>query len=271
MDGGMPLTGADRDSILPALRRARRLGSRRRWRGQRRGRTGLCLRGRADGLQVPAVRGDCAFDGLAEVAPDVPAISNLDRLGCPAVGAVGVGAGAVAADDLHTGVLLEPGGQGVGGAVGQDVDRSSRADVDQDGAVDPALTQVEVVHAQHGRAVMEGGLGRGADQSDQRHPTDRQGQACGQARTGAAAQRQRDPPQRLAGPDAAAAIADGQMRHLLGEGDPVACVVEAEESVNPQVDQHLLTTGRGVEGAPLIVAVLAPRRCTDRCQVRQST
>nr|WP_239130188.1 hypothetical protein [Sinosporangium siamense] len=147
---------------------------------------------------------------MTEVPPDMPAVGYLDCVGGSAAGAVGVGVGTVAADDLDIGVCPQPGGQGVGGSVGQDVDRSSRGYVDQDGSVDPALAQSEVVDAQHRRAGCGGGLGlgQGADQPDQRHPADRQGQARDQAGTGAAPEGQGDRAQCLTCRDAAAAVAD---------------------------------------------------------------
>jgi hypothetical protein len=46
-------------------------------------------RGRADrGGQVLVVPGDRPLDGLAEVVPQVPAVSDLDRSGCAAGAAV---------------------------------------------------------------------------------------------------------------------------------------------------------------------------------------
>jgi hypothetical protein len=115
-DGYVPLPGADRDAILPVLRcpgaSEHRLNN-----GQ--GHLGGRIRG--GGVQVTkvmAVLGDGPFDGLAEVVPQVPAVGDLDRLGCAADGAGGIGSGPVAADDLDAGVGSQPGGQGVGGRSG---------------------------------------------------------------------------------------------------------------------------------------------------------
>lgn len=90
-------------------------------------------------------RGDGLSDGLAQVVPQVPPVGDLDRLRRAAGCRVGVGPGAVPADDLHARVPREPGGHGVRGAVGQEVDRAVGADVDQHGAVMVSATQGEIV------------------------------------------------------------------------------------------------------------------------------
>jgi hypothetical protein len=86
-----------------------------------------------------------ALDGLAEVVPEMPAVGDLDRLRCAAGGAIGVGAGPVPADDADTGMAGQPFGQGVGGAVGQQVDCPVGGQVNQHGAVVVAPAQGEVV------------------------------------------------------------------------------------------------------------------------------
>jgi hypothetical protein len=49
----------------------------------------------------------------------VPPVGDLDGLRSAAGGAVGTGPGTVAADDLDAGMVVQPGGQGVGGTVAQ--------------------------------------------------------------------------------------------------------------------------------------------------------
>lgn len=48
---------------------------------------------------------DGALDSLAEAAPQMPAVGDLDRLGRAAAGSLGVAAGPVPADDVDAGVL----------------------------------------------------------------------------------------------------------------------------------------------------------------------
>jgi hypothetical protein len=95
------------------------------------------------------VTGHCLLYVLGEVVPQVPPVGYLDRCGCAGAGAVGVGAGAVPADHLHPGVLEQPGREGVGFPVREQVDRTVGIHVDQHGAVPVAAPQREVVHAQY--------------------------------------------------------------------------------------------------------------------------
>lgn len=60
-------------------------------------------------------------------------------------GGVGVGDGAVVADDLQAQGIGQSGAYGLGRAVGQQVNRAAGLDVDEDGGVDVALTQGELV------------------------------------------------------------------------------------------------------------------------------
>lgn len=99
MDLGPALAGAHRGAILPFARRGRP------WEyvGGNRCDVGSNLRfgGGDRGGQAGAVACHGAFDCLAEVVPDVPSIGDLHRVRCSRGGAFGVGAGAIAADDLH--------------------------------------------------------------------------------------------------------------------------------------------------------------------------
>ncbi|GLW26311.1 hypothetical protein Mame01_63530 [Microbispora amethystogenes] len=101
VNDGMPFPGADGDPIVP-------VGGRPRWGGRlrRRSRCGLSGERGDQGRQVMAVPGKSAFDGLAEVPPQVSAICHLDRLRCAAGHALGIGAGPVPAHDLDAGVSL---------------------------------------------------------------------------------------------------------------------------------------------------------------------
>jgi hypothetical protein len=58
--------------------------------------------------QAGAVPGDRPLHRLDEVVPQVLAIGALGRLGCAFEGAFGIGAGPVAADHFHFGVLAQP-------------------------------------------------------------------------------------------------------------------------------------------------------------------
>ena len=76
-----------------------------------------------------------AWTASPQVAKQVPSISNLDsRRSAPADG-VGIGAGPIAGDDLHPRPIAEPGGNGCGFRIGQEIDYFVCLEIDQHGAV----------------------------------------------------------------------------------------------------------------------------------------
>ncbi|GAU71454.1 hypothetical protein SSP35_40_00200 [Streptomyces sp. NBRC 110611] len=97
-------------------------------------------------------RATTLLDRLAQVLPEVKAICDLDRVRHGRADRLRVRARAVTAHDLGAGMFFEPGGEGLGGAVGQDVDDAAGLDVDEDGAVDVTALECEVVDAQYPRA-----------------------------------------------------------------------------------------------------------------------
>lgn len=86
---------------------------------------------------------------FAQAVPQMPAITNLDRVRERVADGLGIGRRAIPAHDLYAGMGTQPGGQGLGLAVGQHVHALIRLDVDQDRGVGVALTQREVVYAQY--------------------------------------------------------------------------------------------------------------------------
>ncbi|GAA4579376.1 hypothetical protein GCM10023176_56930 [Micromonospora coerulea] len=58
------------------------------------------------------VAGDGLLDVFGEVVPQMPPVGHLDSLGRTGAGALGVGVGAISADDLHGRMLCQPGGEG---------------------------------------------------------------------------------------------------------------------------------------------------------------
>ena len=59
-------------------------------------------------LQAAAVPGHCLLGAFCQVVPRVPAIGDLDRARRAVQGSLGVGTGAVPADDLRAGMGLQP-------------------------------------------------------------------------------------------------------------------------------------------------------------------
>src|SRR3954468_12817930 len=66
---------------------------------------------------------ESAAPGIAQIAQQVEAVGHLDRLRSAGAHAVGKGTGPVAGDDLDAGMRLQPGGDGLGTAVGKQIDR----------------------------------------------------------------------------------------------------------------------------------------------------
>ena len=88
------------------------------------------------------------LNGFTQVREQVPAICNLDRIGCALRCAFSISPGAVTADDLDTRMRLEPRGDGGGRAVREEFHRAAPLQVDEDGPVTMALLPGPVVNAQ---------------------------------------------------------------------------------------------------------------------------
>jgi hypothetical protein len=162
------------------------------------------------------VRGDAPIDGLGEVLPQVEPVGDLDRVRCPGAGPVGVGAGAVPADDLDAVMGGQPVRERLGVAALQQVERRAGLAVDDDRAVVLPAPDGEVVHPEHPR----GGRRRvrgGHDQPEQDLPARRDAQDRGEPGAGPAGQRDRDVLQHAAQRRGLAPVGDGQARDLLGE------------------------------------------------------
>jgi CRISPR/Cas system-associated exonuclease Cas4 (RecB family) len=78
--------------------------------------------------------------GIAEVAQQVPTVSNLNSVRRPLADTVSIGACAVARDNLDTGVLAKPGGQRFRLSVGQQIHDLIAFQIDQNGSVAMAAT-----------------------------------------------------------------------------------------------------------------------------------
>jgi hypothetical protein len=204
------------------------------------------------------VAGDGALDRFGQVVPQMPPVGDLGCQRCTLGGTFRIAPAAVAADDLHPGVGVQPGAEGLRGPLGKHVDGPAGLDIDQHRAVDMPLAQREIIHAQHQRGPPSR-VGRGADQPQQRRPARRIGQPAGQPGTGPATQRQADRLQhclQAAGPPA---MPGGQPGHLLGERALRAGIVATEEPPGLQVNQHLLATARSIGQPPLVAAMHPPR------------
>lgn len=181
----------------------------------------------------------------------MPAVRDLSGLRSALGGSVGVGAGAVADNDRDAGVCGQPRRQGVGAAVGQQVDDAPPFQIAQDGAVAVAFAPGPVVHAKYGHRRIRLGAA-GAHTVQQRGATDRHSHGGGVAGAGVAAERQADGPVhraqavRLARPRARDA---GQR---FGEGAPGARGHGTAEAADPdEQNGRLAKAGDVPEAAPV--------------------
>lgn len=162
------------------------------------------------------VRCDGLGDSLCEVVPEVPSVDDLLRLGRRCPGGLSIGAGSVAADDLDLGVLGEPGGDGLGFAVGQHVDRAAGFQFDEDRGVDVPAAQGEVVDAEdpdpRGRV-----FGKVSDQAQHGVLGDRQPDPPSQTGCGPRCEGCRDRRQRRPQQVRVSSVGPGQIGDLFGE------------------------------------------------------
>lgn len=203
-----------------AARRALLLLARGRRHGPRR-RSDLAGEGACGLTNRAAVTIHHALQGLAEVAEQMPAVGGLHGIRCPLPHGIGVGAGAVAGDNLDPFMALEPGGERGRLPVGQEVDDRVALEIDQDGPVALAPAPGPVIHAQHarGRRLRDHGA---VDEPQQGVRADRHGQAGSDTRAGLAAESQAKLALNLAEPLRAARRPGGGWAQMFGEGPPRA-------------------------------------------------
>lgn len=100
-----------------------------------------------------------ALQGFPQIDQKVPAVDNLASLWSTLAGTPRILRRTVAHNNLNTGVVIQPGGEGVGSAIRQKVNRTTSGKINQNAAVDPALAEGKIVHAKNFWAT--DGWGRG--------------------------------------------------------------------------------------------------------------
>jgi hypothetical protein len=122
----------------------------------------------------------------------------------------------------------QPGGHGLGGTVGQHINRATRLDVDQHGPVDMPTQQREVVDPQD----LDGphlGIRQRMQQAQQRVAAHAKPERRGQSRPGAPGQRPADRLQHPARQRGAPSMLGGQTSDLLGERPNTTVAITTEE------------------------------------------
>src|SRR5687768_14979531 len=144
-------------------------------------------------------------------------------------GSIGVGAGTIADDDLDRRMVLEPRGQGLGRAIGQQVDPAPALEITEDRAVALAFAPGPVIDAEHPRRERRLEIGL-ADAAQQGRRADRHADPGGQTRSRIAAQRPSDGAMRGAQAVGMAGPATGDVRQGLAERAARAGVIDAAKA-----------------------------------------
>ena len=144
-----------------AARRAVALGAGGRL-GRRSGRGSRLLRGRRRGgfrhrwsrrhgrfLQHLLFPRERPLQRRGQVLEEVETVRDLNGVGSSLAGSLRVGTAAVAGDDLDAGMLPQPLGQGLGPAVGEQVDDAAALEVHQDRPILLAFPFGPIVHPEH--------------------------------------------------------------------------------------------------------------------------
>jgi hypothetical protein len=206
---------------------------------------------------------------IAGVAQQMPPVGDLKGLRRPLAGPVGVGAGAIAHDDRDGGMVLEPGGQGLALAVGQQIEAAPTLEINQDRAVVAAPAPRPVIDPKHARCRrrLQAGL---ADAAQQGRAADRHAGPGGQPRARLGAQGQGDGMVSRAQPVGMTGSGPGKPWQALAERASWAGVVEASEAPDPdEQDDGTAETRQIAQAAPVMAmhamrsgpAVGAVRRC----------
>lgn len=107
--------------------------------------------GWVDGGPAGCVGADLGQDLVAQIAPQMPAVADLHRVGQRPTNRLGVGGRAVPAHDFDLCLSAQPCRQRVGLPVGQDIDAFPGLGIDDDRGVAVAAAQGEVVDPDHSR------------------------------------------------------------------------------------------------------------------------
>ncbi len=204
------------------------------------------------------------FEYLPRVAAQVKAIRYLYGVRRSLADAIGVGTGAVAADNLDLWLVTQPGGEGGCGAIGQEVDRSACLHVDEHGPIGLTPTTGKVVHTQHPWWRCNW-IGRGAHQAQQRRATGGECEALGEARTGTSTEGEAKVRHVGALRVGAAGMGSGEARKAFGEDGTRASGGATDETTDLKAERHPLSgTGTVGEAAPVTTMDTGRAAATER-------
>lgn len=174
-----------------------------------------------------------AYECLAHVVQQVPAISNLLRARRTGCGALRVTTRPITSDDLNARTGRQPLGEAGGGSFAQQINRLVLLHVAQDGAVPHSPPDRPIVYSQHTRCTLERER-RLPDASQQRIRTGRHAQALGEACSAFAAARKGNPSPGVSKSDCLARIPACDVRQTFGEDPATAPLGIAKEPAHFQ-------------------------------------
>jgi len=90
-----------------------------------------------------------ALQGFPQVHQEMPAVDNLTGVWGTLAGAPRIFRRTVAHNDRNTRVVVQPGGEGVGRAIRQEVNRATSCEINEDAAGYPALAEGKIVHTKN--------------------------------------------------------------------------------------------------------------------------
>src|SRR4051812_20193823 len=171
------------------------------------------------------------LQGFAEIVEEMPPIRDLESIGCPLPGRLGIGASTIARDDLDAFMMLQPIRNGGGLAVGQQVDDGVALEVDQDGSVVLATLPSPLINPHHPQRRMRWSLSA-TNQPQQCIGTERHGQAGSKTRARFAAEAQAKLALDTGQPRCTSCRAGGTLTQRIGEGPPCTSGIAAQETAH---------------------------------------
>ena len=201
------------------------------------------------------------MDRVTEVPQQMPAVADLDGIGRALAHAVGVGPGTIPGDDLDARVLPQPGRQGLGLAVRQEVEHAVPLEVDEDGPITMATTPGPVIDRQHPHGWPRLRDGAGAPRHpQQRIGADGHGQPHGEAGADLATGGEAEMALQVAQPLGPPGRGRRGVGAPFGEGDPRTGRLQAAEAPGLDPQPHRMPLPGQVTEHAVIPAVDPPGR-----------
>lgn len=191
-----------------------------------------------------------------EVLEQVPPVGDFHGVGRRFLDGAGVGRGPVPADDLGAWMLAQPGREGLGGTVGQDVHDSTGLHVDEDGSVGATPAEGELVDTKNPRGSLR--HRRRIQQLQESRASSGEVHAAAQPFASSPTELDRDLAEPGLQTEAGAAISLAQPADLLDERLAPAPGPVTEEPPAPQSDQQLLPRQRPLGETSLIAGMHPP-------------